>query len=139
MTEKQVLIVKHSWSYVANQLDDANELFIKNLLHLLPHLKSILKKRNQESGSNEIMEIINHIVIALPDFSKVENEIRSMQIEYANLGVTPSDYDSALFAFLTTLEKKAAKAWNSEAHDSWVFVFATLKQYINESRRRAVL
>ncbi len=130
MTEKQVLIVKHSWSYVANQLDDTSALFCKNLFRLLPDLKPILKKRDQEKGANEIMDTVNRIVTTLPDFSKVEKEIRIMQTEYANLGITPSDYDSALFAFLMTLEKKTSKIWSNEARDSWVFAFASVRQYL---------
>ncbi|MFM9837459.1 MAG: hypothetical protein ACKVOQ_04300 [Cyclobacteriaceae bacterium] len=139
MTEKQVLIVKHSWSYVANQLDDTNVLFCKNLLRLLPDLKPILKKREQEKSASEIMSTINRIVTSLPDFSKVETEIRTIQMEYASLGMTPSDYDSAMFAFLITLEKKTTKVWSNEARDSWVFVFASIKQYISKPRMRAVL
>lgn len=139
MNEKQILLVKNSWNHVVNQLDEANALFIKNLVRLSPSLKPIFKKVNQESRSCEIMETINHIVATLPHFSKAENEIRNMQREYANLGITPSDYDSALFAFLMTLEKKSAKEWCSDTRDSWTFTFASVKQYINDSRRRAVL
>lgn len=131
MTERQMLIVKHSWSYVANQLDDTHALFIKNLLHLLPHLEPILKKINQERESNEIMEIINHLVITLPDFSKVENEIRTVLIEYTDLGITPSGYDSALLAFLMTLEEKAPNVWSNEAREAWVFAFASANQYLS--------
>jgi hemoglobin-like flavoprotein len=139
MTEKQVLIVKHSWSYVANQLDDTNALFCKNLLRLLPDIKPILEKRTQEKGANEIMYIVNRIVTTLPDFSKVETEIRMMQKEFETLGITRSDYDSALSAFLMTLEKNTYKIWSLETRDSWVFVFASITQHIRKLNLKFIL
>jgi hemoglobin-like flavoprotein len=116
---------------VANQLDDTNALFCKNLLRLLPDLKSILKKRNQEKGASEIMGTVNRIVTTLPDFSKVEMEIRMIQREFEDLGITRSDYDSALFAFLMTLEKKTPKIWSNEARESWIFAFASIHQHLS--------
>jgi hemoglobin-like flavoprotein len=139
MTEKQVLIVKHSWSYVANQLDDTNALFCKNLLRLLPDIKPILEKRKQEKGAIEIMGTVNRIVATLPDFSKVETEIRMMQKEFENLGITRSGYDSALSAFLMTLEKKTSKIWSLETRDSWVFVFASITQHIRKLNLKFIL
>jgi hemoglobin-like flavoprotein len=139
MNEKQVLIVKHSWSCVVNQLDETNALFCKNLLRLLPDIKPILKKRNKEKGVNEIKGAVNRIVTTLPDFSKVETETRMMQKEFQDLGITRSNYETALFAFLMTLEKKTSKIWCNEASDSWVFVFASIAQHIRRQKLRPIL
>jgi hypothetical protein len=137
MNERQVLIVKHSWSYVASRLDDTQTLFIKNLCRLLPNLKPTQAKRNGEDKSGEIIRVIHRIVATLPTFSDIE--IQKMQTEYASLGIAPADYDSALFAFLMTLEKKASKTWNDEARESWVFVFASMRQHVHERSRKKYL
>jgi hemoglobin-like flavoprotein len=136
MNEKQVLIVKHSWSYVSNRLDDTQALFIKNLYRLLPDIKPTQTKRNGEDKSDEIIRVIHRIVATLPTFSDID--MQKMKTEYASLGIAPADYDSALFAFLMTLEKKASKTWNDEVRESWVFVFASMRQHIHERSRKVL-
>jgi hypothetical protein len=83
------------------------------------------------------MRVIHGIVAGLPEFSKAE--IQKMQVQYAILGIMPSDYDTALFAFLMTLEKKAYKTWSNDSRESWVFVFASIRHCVDWRQREGAM
>jgi hemoglobin-like flavoprotein len=130
MTEKQVLLVKHSWSYVTGQLDDLYPIFNKKLGHLCPELKPLLKRLNKEKRLAIIMTAINHMVAALPDLQKAEKQLLLALAEYSDLDISRSYYESALIAFLMTLEKKLGKNWTEEIRDAWIFIFASMHQHL---------
>jgi hemoglobin-like flavoprotein len=129
MNEKQVLLVKHSWSYVAGELDDVSNIFFRKMMQLAPELKPQLKKLHQEKRLSGIMTTMNHLVASLPEFKKAEKEVLILLAEYADSGISKHNYDTALIAFLTTLEKKLGDKWNTEMRDSWISIFISIHQY----------
>ena len=130
MTDRQILLVKHSWSYVASQRDDVCKSLKKNLAFLCPEIKSVIKKLDREKRMAGLMVSVNQLVVALPDLQKAEKEFLLMLAEYADAGISKSYYDSAVIAFLMTLEKKIGRNWTQEMRDSWIFIFVTMHQQI---------
>jgi hemoglobin-like flavoprotein len=129
MTDKQVLLVKHSWSYVASQLDQVSSLFVKKLLQLHPDLKSTLKSIRPDALP-KLMQTVHHLVASLPDFKKAEKELLLLTAEYSNQGITKDIYDSILICFLITLEKKIGKNWSAEIREAWIFVLASTHMHL---------
>lgn len=130
MTEKHVLLVKHSWSYVAGELDALGALFMKNLIRLRPEHKPIFRKLDNEKGITVLMQTIHHLVASLPSIPKAEKDLKSLLTEYSGFSLDRSHYDDALIAFLMTVEKKLGKRWNSEMCEAWVFLFAYTYQHV---------
>jgi hypothetical protein len=140
MTEKQILLVKHSWSYVSGQLDDLCPLFGKKFVLLCPESKPTIKRLTKENRLHDLMMTVNHLVIALPDLVKAEKQLLLLLAAYSDLEISRNYYDSALIAFLMTLEKKLGKNWTLEIRDSWIFVFASVHQHLlRQLRMPAVL
>jgi hypothetical protein len=130
MTEKHVLLVKHSWSYVAGQPDELCAVFSKKLLHLCPELKPLIKRLNKENRLPAFMMVINQLVVALPDLLKTERHLLTLFAEYSDLEIPRDYYDSGLIAFLMALEKKLGKNWTSEMRESWIFIFSSVHQHL---------
>lgn len=130
MTEKQILLVKHSWSYVTGHLEDVSALYCKKLAKLMPEFRSLIPDpgKNPE-GTHLIISTINQLVSAIPDFQKAEKDILILLTAYADKGITRTDYDSALIAFLFTMEKKLGKKWTNETREAWIFAFSALHQH----------
>jgi hemoglobin-like flavoprotein len=128
MTDKQVLLVKHSWSYVASQLDEISSLFSKKLLQLHPEFKTSTSIRPE--ALLKLMQTVHHLVASLPDFKKAEKELLLLTAEYSNQGITKDIYDSILICFLITLEKKIGKNWSAEIREAWIFVLASTHMHL---------
>jgi hypothetical protein len=130
MTEKQILLVKHSWSYVSGQLDDLCPLLSKKFILLCPESKPMIRRLTKENRLHDFMMTVNHLVIALPDLAKAEKQFLLLLAAYSDLEISRNYYDSALIAFLMMLEKKLGRNWSLEIRDSWVFVFASVHQHL---------
>jgi hemoglobin-like flavoprotein len=134
MTEKQVLLVKHSWSYQTGQLETLGTLFTKKLIALNPELKVTLKRTVGELRTHSLMLALNQIVAALPNLRKAHQNIQQIVTEYAALGMTRADYENALIAFLLALEKRLGKNWNGEMREAWIFIFSSLYHQVSRPR-----
>jgi hypothetical protein len=130
MTEKHVLLVKLSWSYVAGQHDDLCPVFSKKLIQLCPELKSLIKRLNKENRLPVFMMSVHQLVTALPDLVKTEKHLLLLFAEYSDLEISRTYYDCALIAFLMSLEKKLGRNWSPEMRESWIFIFATAHQHL---------
>lgn len=131
MTEKQILLVKHSWSYLASQLEETAAVFSKKLMQVMPELKSLFKKTEAEAF-HEVMITVNQLVYALPDVRKAEEEILRLIEKFSRRGMSSTEYDGALIAFLLTLEKKLGKSWTQELRESWVFILASVRRHLSK-------
>jgi hemoglobin-like flavoprotein len=129
MTEKQILLVKHSWSYVASHLDDLVGTFGKKVAQVSPELKPLLKRVNDENGLHSILTTINQVVATLPEFNKAEQQVLLLLAAYAGKGISRENYDAVLIAFLLTLEKKLGKHWSAEIRESWIYCFASIHHH----------
>jgi hemoglobin-like flavoprotein len=134
MTERQVLLVKHSWSYQTGQLENLSTLFTKKLLALNPELKLMMRRTVGESGAYSLMIVLNQVVASLPNLPKAHQSIQLIVAQYAALGITRADYENALIAFLLVLEKRLGKNWTDETREAWIFIFSSL--YHQASRQR---
>jgi len=114
---------------MAGQLDDVSNTFFKKIILLAPELKPLLKRYQHEKKLSGIMTTVNHLVASLPEFKKAEKEVLTLLAEYSDSGISKSNYDAALIAFLMTMEKKLGGKWNIEIRDSWIYIFVSIHQY----------
>jgi hypothetical protein len=135
MTEKQVLLIKYSWSYVADKEDELANMFRKKIGQITPSLKPAF--RSSDAGALPIIRLIHHLVSDLPDAIKAETRLGALWKEYELAGISRSHDENALIALLLVLEKKLGKRWSMEIKEAWIFVFTSLRLNLSQPRKKA--
>jgi hemoglobin-like flavoprotein len=130
MTEKQILLVKHSWSYIAGQADEMALVFANNLILLDPGLKPLTQQLITENKLTDMMMTVNYFVAALPDLQKAENKVLDLIAKYSTLELSEKYYDIAWLAFLQSLHKKLGDTWDQEIHDAWITGLTSMHKYL---------
>ncbi len=136
MTEKDILLVKHSWTYIASQSESVADSFLKNLKRLNPEQRELYKIPEREGSHRLLFNTLHRLVVALPALTRSEGELKDLARQFSNFGLTRTDYDNATIAFLITMEKKLGKVFSQEIRESWVVLFATLARQIPKSFTR---
>lgn len=129
MTEKQILLIKHSWSYVAAQTEDLAYSIAKKLSKHMPELRSQLKELT-DNEQVQIMSALNHLVVSLPAFQKADQKIFHLLADHVDKGITREFYDAGLTSFLMTMEKKLGAAWTKDMYEAWIILFASVHLHL---------
>lgn len=127
MTEKQVLLIKYSWSYVAGQLDRLTNMVERQLIRQSPPSKLLAAALENRKALPHLIESIHRIVVFLPDLSDMKREVAATLREYRDFDVSEEQFEDAVVAFVTALEKKLHDAYTRDIGEAWVFLFATIK------------
>jgi hypothetical protein len=125
MDEKRVILIKHSWNNAIADKTVFASLLSKIAIELSKDLKPIVRQLQGEHQMMHILEMLNTIVIALPDFGAAEPEVLMFVSRYSKKGITNDNYEIGVIALLMTLEKKV-KAWTPEFREAWIFLFASI-------------
>jgi hemoglobin-like flavoprotein len=138
MTEKQILLVKHSWSYLAGQLDDVTIVFAKNIIALDPTLKPLTQQLTIENKLREVLITVNDFVACLPNFERAEKKVLLLITNFSNFNVTRKSYDIAILAFLQALHKMLGETWDQEIHDAWLTALTSMQKHLLDQQLSSV-
>jgi hemoglobin-like flavoprotein len=130
MTEKQILLVKHSWSYLAGQVDELAIVLARNIILLDPSLKSLIQQLAVEKKLNDVLATVNDFVASLPDLNKAQPKTLHLISNYSNLNITKKNYDIAVLAFLQSLHKMLGATWDQEIHDAWITALTSMHKHL---------
>lgn len=119
MTQKQIELVKSTWSVVA-AMDHVvvGGLFYNRLFEIAPQVKSMF--HNPISGqSKKLLAMVNYVIIKLDRLDDILGEVAKLAQRHTGYGVKPSHYAIVGEALLWTLEQGLGDKWNEETRDSW--------------------
>src|SRR5436190_9443157 len=91
MTDRQILLVKNTWSYVVVKSDEAGQLFYERLFEIAPEVKPMFKGDMKEQ-SRKLMNMITMIVSKLQKLDEIIHEVRSLAQRHNKYGVKPEYY-----------------------------------------------
>ena len=131
MDEKQILVVKHSWSYVVGHKEEFCDSLCKHIIFLEAELAPLITTLKSDDKIAGIIDTIHTIVLSLPDFRQAEKEVLTFAAECSHKSITQEVYETGVVALIMTLEKKVTN-WDPEFSEAWIFLFASLHLHFIE-------
>ena len=125
MTERQILLVKNSWSYVIVNADEAGQLFYKRLFEVAPEVRPMFKGDIKEQ-SRKLMNMVTYIVTKLQKLDEIMDEVKSLAQRHGKYGVKPHYYQIVGSSLLWTLKEGLGDKWNDETEQAWTAVYTAL-------------
>ena len=118
MNDRDILIIKNSWSYLINQSDEVGLLFYNKLFELDPGLKSMFHN-DMDGQIQKFMDLITFTVTRLQKITDIENELDALAMRHLTYGVRPQHYQLMGKALLWAFEKSLGDLWNEETNNAW--------------------
>ena len=119
MTQRQIELVKSTWSAVA-AMDHivVGGLFYNRLFEIAPQLKSMFHNPIPEQ-SKKLLTMINYVIAKLDKLDDIVDEVAKLGRKHIQYGVQAEHYAIVGNALLWTLEKGLGDNWNEEVKKGW--------------------
>ena len=127
MTERQILLVKNSWSYIVVDSEGAGQLFYNRLFEVAPGIKHMFTTDPKEQA-RKLMNMVTLIVTKLQKLDEILSEIKNLASRHGKYGAKPEHYAVVGECLLWTLEKGLGEKWNNETKEAWVNVYGVLAE-----------
>jgi hemoglobin-like flavoprotein len=125
MTDRQILTIKISWSYVVRDSGEAALLFYDKLFALNPALK-VLFRNDMELQARKLISMLTMIVSRLQMIGEVADEISALGRRHVGYGVKPGDYTTVGQALIWMLEQRLEEHWTQETREAWELMYQQL-------------
>jgi len=126
MTQKQIELVKSSWSIIST-IDPlvVGGLFYNRLFEIEPETKKLFRESIAER-SKTLMATLSYIVSKLDKLEDIIGEVHKLAQRHTTYGVKPEHYIIAGDILIWTLEQGLGKNWNQELQEAWIECYTIL-------------
>src|SRR5690348_11450267 len=139
MTERQILLVKNSWSYVVVNSEEAGLLFYKRLFEVAPSVEHMFTTDKKEQA-RKLMSMVTLVVTKLQKLDDILNEVKMLAQRHGKYGAQPAHYKVVGECLLWTLAKGLGDRWDKETEQAWVAAYTILSDaMIKNQTRQAVV
>jgi hemoglobin-like flavoprotein len=125
MTERQIQLVKESWSHVAPISDVAADLFYNRLFEVAPGVRPLFKGDMRMQG-HKLMGMLSMVVSKLDSLETLMDEIKGLAQRHNKYGAHPAHYQVVGECLIWTLAKGLGEKWNKEIEESWIGAYTIL-------------
>ena len=128
MTQKQIDLVKSSWSLVET-IDPVivGDLFYTRLFEIAPQAKHMFRSPMPEQ-SKKLIAMISYVIAKLDKLDDIIGEVGKLAQRHNAYGVKPEHYTVVGTALLWTLEKGLGENWNEEVKTGWIKCYTILSE-----------
>ena len=126
MTQKQVELVKATWTLVAT-MDPVvvGGLFYNRLFEIAPQVKHMFRGEMPEQ-SRKLMGMIGYVIAKLDKLDDIIGEVGRLAQRHNGYGVKPEHYTIVGSALIWTLEKGLGEVWDEQVKTAWVECYTIL-------------
>jgi len=122
MTDRNILIIKTTWSYTITQPELTGELFYEKLFELNPSLK-LMFPSNMEQQVKKLIDMITYMVTHLQTMEGIQKDIDAMAVRHAGYGVRKEHYQNVGDALIWVLENRLEDLWSDESRIAWTNLY----------------
>jgi len=123
LTDRKILIVKTTWSYVISQPEMTGEMFYEKLFELNPALRAMFPT-DMEQQVRKLIDMITYMVSRMQNMDGIQKDIDAMAVRHAGYGVQDAHYATVGQALMWVLENRLEAHWDEEARESWTELYA---------------
>ena len=126
MTQKQIELVRASWSKVA-ALDPVivGELFYNRLFTIAPEVQPLFHGP-MPGQSRKLMAMLSYVISKLNRLEDIFSEVALLAKRHVAYGVKPEYFTPVGAALLWTLEQGLGPNWNEETKAAWIACYTIL-------------
>lgn len=126
MTQKQIELVKSTWSLAA-ALDPVvvGGLFYNRLFEIAPQVKPMFHTPVPEQ-SKKLLSMVNYVIVKLDRLDEILDEVSKLAQRHTTYGVKAEHYAIVGQALLWTLEQGLGENWNVEVKQAWIECYTIL-------------
>lgn len=128
MDERQILLVKVSWSNLYKRPELFETVLLKQFKNLCPQLHL----NGNEKLFKGLGNLINLLVLNIHSFQNIYQQLDAEVKVFEKLGFDREGFNSLVLAFLLTLERIQGNAWNVETKSAWVMAIASFSYKYSE-------
>ncbi|QHT67514.1 hemin receptor [Rhodocytophaga rosea] len=118
MTDRQILLVKHSWSFVIIRSEEAGELFYNKLFELHPELRPMFKN-DLVFQAKKLIAMVTVMITKLQKMDDIMPEIHALAQRHVGYGTRPEHYAVVGKALVWMLEQGLGNRWTDETRVAW--------------------
>lgn len=122
MTDRNVLIIKNSWSYIITQSDHVGESFYKKLFELDPCLIPMFQN-DIEHQAKKMMDMLTYMVMNLQNMQNIQDDIDALAKRHVHYGTKPEQYQTVGQALIWVLQNSLGDEWDEEIGQSWMDLY----------------
>ena len=137
ITDKQILLVKNSWSYVVTDTEAAGKLFYQRLFEVAPGVRNLFQGEIKFQA-RKLMNMVTLIVTKLHKLDEIMDEVKSLAQRHNRYGAEPAHYQVVGECLIWTLEKGLGDKWNEETAQAWIAVYGVLADAMIKNQVRPV-
>lgn len=125
MTERQILLIKNSWSQVVPLAHEAGILFYDQLFKIAPELKGMFKSDIQ-SQAKKLTAMLTFVVSKLQCLDEIIDQVKALADRHVDYGTNKEHFLWVGVALIRTLKLALQENWNSELEEAWGEAYNTL-------------
>lgn len=125
MTDSNILLVKNSWNYLANNTENAGEYFYQKLFEIAPSVRPLFKTDINDQA-RKLVIMLSYVISKLNSLDEIEGQIKGLAQRHVQYGARPEHYQAVGQALIMMLEDKLGNQWNEPVKDAWIEVFTVL-------------
>ena len=148
ITQKQIALVKSSWSYVVNDshrvppevstaAQSVGKIFYQRLFELAPGVRNLFQGEIKFQA-RKVTNMVTLIVTKLHKLDEIMEEVRSLAVRHNRYGAAPAHYEVVGQCLLWTLETRLGDKWDDETREAWTAVYGVLANAMIETQAATV-
>jgi hemoglobin-like flavoprotein len=135
LTEREIKLIKHSWSRLAGiEPVVIGDVFYRKLFLDIPEVKRMFTT-SREVQSRKLLDMLSLVVARLERSHEISEDIRQLARRHAGYGVKEEHYNYVGNALIWTLQQALREEWNPELESAWVNCYRNLSGAMIEAAR----
>ncbi|SMB84040.1 globin family protein [Deinococcus hopiensis] len=132
MTDDQIQLVQHSFTFIETQAEFVAARFYERLFALDPALKALFRGDLAEQG-RKLMSALRLVVRGLDHLPPLLPAVRELGARHASFGVQHTHYALVGTALLGTLNEVLGDAFTTETREAWLEAYETLATVMQDA------
>jgi hemoglobin-like flavoprotein len=132
MTEKQIALVRSSWSRVRQDGLRFAQEFYRLLFEIDPSLRTLFKLE-MHSQQEKLVQMLDLCISHLDRFDTILTAVEDLGRRHEHYGVTAQHYPIVGRALVATLESQLGSSFAGEVRAAWLETYSTLSNAMKGS------
>jgi hemoglobin-like flavoprotein len=133
MDERQIQLIRRSWSRMESNRTGLAERFYRRLFQLDPSLRDLFTVTDMGAQNEKFLGMMQEIVETVHDPERLLPLVAASGRRHRDYGVRASDYHTVGEAFLWAIEKGLPEPFDAETQAAWAEAYSLLASVMREA------
>lgn len=135
MDERQVDLIRSSWTRMEPNMSTLAERFYRRLFELDPSLQDLFTVTDMSAQNDKFTAMMHEIVQAVDEPDRLLPLLQGSGRRHRDYGVRPADYHTVGEAFLWAIEKGLPEPFDRETQAAWAAGYSLIASLMRDAPR----